>query len=52
MSYRTALTERLIQILFKLARRSFSRQELAREFEVDAKTIKRDLDAAGAKFSD
>ena len=45
MSYRTALTERLIQILFKLIRRPHSRQELAREFGVNAKTISRDIDA-------
>lgn len=50
MSYRTALTERLIQIVFKLVRRSHSRQELAREFGVDAKTISRDLDALSLEY--
>ena len=50
MSYRTALTERLIQILFKLIHRPYSRQELAREFAVNAKTIQRDLDALSKEF--
>ena len=50
MSYRTALTERLIQILFKLSRRTISRQEMVREFGVDAKTIKRDLEALSKEF--
>ncbi|MEP7036901.1 MAG: WYL domain-containing protein [Acidobacteriota bacterium] len=50
MSYRKALTERLIQILFKLVRRPHSRQELAREFAVNAKTIKRDLDVLSQEF--
>lgn len=50
MSYRQALTERLIQILFKLVRRAHSRQELAREFGVGAKTISRDLDALGLEY--
>jgi predicted DNA-binding transcriptional regulator YafY len=50
MSYRQALTERLIQIIFKLVRRPHSRQELAREFGVDAKTISRDLDALGLEY--
>lgn len=50
MSYRTALTERLIQILFRLIHRPHSRQELACEFEVDAKTIKRDLDSLSKEF--
>lgn len=50
MSYRTALTERLIQILFKLSHRPFSRQEMVREFGVNAKTIKRDLDALSKEF--
>ncbi len=50
MSYRTALTERLIQILFKLVRRAHSRQELAREFGVNDKTISRDLDALSLEY--
>jgi predicted DNA-binding transcriptional regulator YafY len=50
MSYRTALTERLIQILFKLVRRPFSRQELAREFGVNANTISRDIDALSVEY--
>ena len=50
MSYRTALTERLIQIVFKLVRRPHSRQELAREFGVDAKTISRDVDALSLEY--
>ena len=36
--------------MFKLARRPYSRQELAREFEVDPKTVKRDLDALARYF--
>lgn len=50
MSYRTALTERLILILFKLIRRAHSRQELAREFGVDSKTVRRDLDALSMEY--
>ena len=50
MSYRTALTERLIQILFKLIRRPHSRQELAREYGVNAKTISRDVDALSLEY--
>jgi predicted DNA-binding transcriptional regulator YafY len=50
MSYRTALTERLIQILFKLIRRAHSRPELAREFGVNAKTISRDIDALSFEY--
>lgn len=50
MSYRTALTERLIQILFKLVRRPHSRQELAREYGVNAKTISRDVDALSLEY--
>ena len=50
MSYRTALTERLIQILFKLIRRPHSRQELAREYGVNAKTISRDIDALSLEY--
>lgn len=50
MSYRQALTERFIQILFKLVRRPHSRQELAREFSVNAKTISRDLDVLSGEF--
>ena len=45
MSYRQDLTGRLIQILFKLARRPHSRQELAAEFVVDVKTISKDINA-------
>lgn len=50
MSYRTALTERLIRILFLLTRRPHSRQELVREFNVNTKTIRRDLDALSISF--
>ncbi|MGC2237153.1 MAG: WYL domain-containing protein [Pyrinomonadaceae bacterium] len=50
MSYRIALTERLIQILFRLVRRPHSRQELAREYGVNAKTISRDIDALGNEY--
>lgn len=50
MSYRQALSERLIQIVFKLVRRPHSRQELAREFGVNAKTVCRDLDALGLEY--
>ena len=45
MTYRTDLTERLLWIPFKLAERPHSRQELAREFHVDPKTISHDIDA-------
>lgn len=50
MSHRNALTERLIQILFRLVRRKHTRQELARDFEVDVKTITRVIDALGKEF--
>lgn len=50
MSYRTALTERLIRILFSLLRRPRTRRELAREHSVNAKTISRDLDALTLEF--
>lgn len=50
MSYRQQLTERLIKILFKLVRRPHSRQELACEFEVNPKTISRDIDALTKEF--
>ena len=50
MMYRQALAERLIHIIFKLVRRPHSRQELAREFGVDAKTVSRDLDALGLEY--
>lgn len=50
MSYRTALTERLIQILFKLVHRPHSRQELVRDFGVSSKTICRDIDALSGEF--
>lgn len=50
MSFRNALTERLIQILFRLIRRKHSRQELAKEFNVDVKTISRIIDALGKEF--
>jgi predicted DNA-binding transcriptional regulator YafY len=45
MSYRTDLTERLIEIPFLLAHRSHSRQELARIYQVDVKTISKDIAA-------
>ena len=50
MSYSTALTERLIQILFKLVRRPYSRWELAREFSVDPKTITRHINVLSLEF--
>ncbi len=50
MSYRTAITERIIKILFNLVRRPHSRQELRQEFGVDAKTIRRDLDALSLEY--
>ena len=50
MSYRTALTERLIEIPFRLSRRPHSRQELAREYGVNAKTISHDIDALTREF--
>lgn len=50
MSHRNALTERLIQILFRLVRRKHSRQELAREFQVDVKTVSRIIDALSKEF--
>jgi predicted DNA-binding transcriptional regulator YafY len=50
MSYRTDLTERLVQLLFKLVRRPHSRQELAREYGVDAKTVSRDIDALAREY--
>src|ERR1043166_2306244 len=45
MTYRIDLTERLLWILIKLTGRARSRQELAREFGVDPKTISHDIDA-------
>lgn len=45
MSYRTDLTERLIEIPFLLAHRSHSRQELAGIYQVDVKTISKDIAA-------
>ena len=50
MSYRTDLTERLIAITFLLARRPHSRQELAQEFAVDAKTISKDVNALTREY--
>jgi predicted DNA-binding transcriptional regulator YafY len=50
MSYRTDLTARLIEIPFRLAERRCSRQALARDFNVDAKTISRDIDALGRQY--
>ena len=43
MSHRGDLTERLITILILLAERPHSQQELAKRFEVDAVTIRRNL---------
>ena len=42
-SNRGELTERLIRILFLLAERPYSQRELARLFEVDSVTIRRNL---------
>jgi predicted DNA-binding transcriptional regulator YafY len=50
MSYRTDLTARLIEIPFRLAQHKCSRQTLAKEFGVDAKTISRDIDALGQNY--
>jgi len=50
MSYRQALAERLIYILFKLVRRPHSQTELAREFGVNAKTIRRDFDVLSREY--
>lgn len=50
MSYRTDLTERLIEITFLLARRPHSRQELAQIFKVNAKTISKDVDALTREY--
>ena len=50
MSYRTDLTERLVTLVFLLARRPHSRQELAREFAVDAKTISKDIAALTRQY--
>jgi len=50
MSYRAALTRRLIEIPFRLVNGFCSRQQLAREFGVDAKTISRDIDALGREY--
>jgi predicted DNA-binding transcriptional regulator YafY len=50
LSYRTDLTERLIEIIFLLARRPHSRQELAQIFEVNAKTISKDVDALTREY--
>jgi predicted DNA-binding transcriptional regulator YafY len=49
MSYRTDLTARLIEIPFRLAQHQCSRQTLAKEFGVDAKTISRDIAALGSQ---
>ncbi|MDQ3181228.1 MAG: WYL domain-containing protein, partial [Acidobacteriota bacterium] len=40
----------LIQLLFRLVRRPHSRQELAREYGVSAKTISRDIDALSLEY--
>ena len=45
MSHRGNLTERLVLIPFLLAKRPRSQKELAEYFDVDTKTIKRDIDA-------
>ncbi len=50
MSYRTELTARLIEIPFRLAQHKCSRQALAKEFRVNAKTISRDIDALGYQY--
>jgi predicted DNA-binding transcriptional regulator YafY len=50
LSYRTDLTARLIEIPFRLAQHKCSRQTLARDFGVDAKTISRDIDALGNQY--
>lgn len=50
MSYRTDLTARLIEIPFRLAQHKCSRQTLAKDFRVNAKTISRDIDALGAQY--
>jgi predicted DNA-binding transcriptional regulator YafY len=50
MSYRIDLTERLIEIPFRLSRRPHTRQELAREYGVNAKTISHDIDALTREY--
>jgi predicted DNA-binding transcriptional regulator YafY len=45
ISHRGNLTERLIRIPLKLAERPHTKQELVTLFDVDAKTIARDIDA-------
>lgn len=45
MTYRTDLTERLLWIPLRLLARPCSRQELARDFGVDPKTITNDINA-------
>lgn len=50
MSYRTDLTARLIEIPFLLAHRRHSRQELAKIYRVDAKTISKDIAALTRKL--
>ncbi len=50
MSYGETLTRRLICILFDLAGRPTSRQELARKYGVDAKTITRNINDLSTEF--
>ena len=50
MSYRTDLTERLIEMPFLLSYRQHSRQELSKLYKVDAKTISKDIDALTRKI--
>lgn len=50
MSYRTELTARLIEIPFRLLNGFCSRQQLAREYGVNAKTISRDIDALSREY--
>lgn len=50
MSYRTELTTRLIEIPFRLLNGFCSRQQLAKEYGVNAKTISRDIDALSREY--
>lgn len=50
MSYRTDLSRMLTEIPFRIAQHKCSRQMLAKDFGVDAKTISRDIDTLGRNY--
>ena len=50
MSFRNELSARLSEIPFRLARGFCSRQELAKDYKVDAKTISRDIDTLSLQY--